>query len=310
MKSPLICALAILACSTAAATAQQAPAMTGVSARLVVTVEPRHGTNVPVINRDDVMVYEGHNRDTVTGWTPAKGEQAALELFILIDDESVTTLGLQFEDIRKFINAQAGSTKVGVAYMQNGTARIAQDLTSDHAQAARSLRLPMGGGGANASPYFSVSDMVKHWPASAARREVLMITDGIDLYYGGGDLNDPYLQAAIDDSVRAGVVASAIYNPGAGHPGHSYWQNYWGQLYLSELAEKTGGEAYYIGFSGAAVSFAPYLEDFGRRLENQYILTFLPQPQKKAGWQQLRLSTEVKGVDLVSAGRVYVRANE
>lgn len=296
---------ALIGCA-AYMTAQETSAAAGTPVRLIVTVEPRRGASVPEIKREDVMVSEGRNRDTVTGWTPAQGDQAALELFLLIDDESSTDLGNQFDDIRKFINAQPGSTKVGVAYMQNGMARVVQELTSDHALAAKSLRLPLGAGGANASPYFSLSDLVKHWPASASRREVLMVTDGIDRYYGSGDLDDPYLSAAIDDSGKAGVVVSAIYNPGGGHFGHSPWGTHWGQIYLSELAERTGGEAYYIGFNGPAVSFAPYLEDFGRRLENQYILTFLPQPRQKSDWQQVRITTEVHGVDLVSAGRVYV----
>ena len=145
--------------------------------------------------------------------------------------------------------------------MQDGIARIEQNLTSDHAQAAKALRLPMGMRGANGSPYFSLSDLIKRWPESTARREVLMVSDGIDRYYGSGDLDDPYLDEAIDDAQRAGILVSAIYTPGVGHFGHSYWQTYWGQLYLAQLADKTGGEAYYIGFNGPPVSFAPYLED-------------------------------------------------
>jgi hypothetical protein len=150
--------------------------------------------------------------------------------------------------------------------------------------------------------------LTKRWPVSTARREVLTISDGIDRYYGNGDLQDPYLNEAIDDAVKAGIEVSAIYNPGAGHFGHSYWDNYWGQLYLSALAEKTGGEAYYIGFTGPPVSFTPYLEDLGRRLQHQYFLSFLAQIPKKSGWQSVRVTTEVPGVDLVSAGRVYVTA--
>jgi hypothetical protein len=271
-----------------------------------VTVEPKHGSNVPVITRDDVMVHQGKDRDQVTDWTPAQGDRAALELFILIDDDANTSLGSQLEDIRQFINAQPSTTKIGVAYMQNGIARVAQEPTSDHAQAAKALRLPMGAGGANASPYFSLSDLVKKWPTGAERREVLMVSDGIDRYYGEGDLEDPYLQAALDDAGKAGIVVSAIYTPGVGHYGHSYWQNYWGQIYLSQLADKTGGEAYYIGFTGAPVTFAPYLDDVARRLAHQYFLGFLAKPEKKSGWQQIRLSTEIPNVDLVSAGRVYV----
>lgn len=285
---------------------QQMPANGGVPAHLVVTAEPHHGSEVQPITREDVMVYEGHNRDTVTEWIPATGEHAALELFILIDDASTTSLGTQLDDIRKFIEGQPPSTKIGVAYMQNGIAKVMQQLTDDHAAAAKSLRLPMGYGGANASPYFSLSDLVKRWPSSMARREVLMVTDGIDRYYGIGDLQDPYLAEAIDDAARANIQVSAIYSPDVGHFGHSYWASYWGQMYLSELADKTGGEAYYIGFTGPPVAFAPYLTELATRLTHQYFLTFTTQPIKKAGWVQIRLRTEAHDVDLVSAHRVYV----
>ena len=190
--------------------------------------------------------------------------------------------------------------------MQNGIAKIEQNLTSDHAQASKALRLPMGMRGANGSPYFSLSDLIKRWPASTARREVLIVSDGIDRYYGSGDLLDPYLDAAIDDAQRAGILVSAIYSPGVGHSGHSYWETYWGQLYLAELADKTGGEAYYIGFNGPPVSFSPYLNDLEHRLGHQYFLTFLAKPPKKAGFQQVKLRTEVHGVDLVSADKIWV----
>jgi hypothetical protein len=278
----------------------------GVPVSMVVTVEARHGSEVPAVSREDVMVFEGQNRDTVTDWVPAQGQNAALEFFVLIDDSSSTDLGTQLGDIRQFINAQPASTKIGVAYMQNGIARVLQDLTTDHAKAAQSLRLPMGIGGANASPYFALSDLIKKWPASTARREVLMVTDGIDRYYGVGDTQDPYLDAAIDAAGKAGILVSAIYNPDAGHYGHSYWQSYWGQIYLAQVADRTGGEAYYIGFNGPAVSFAPYLQDLTKRLTHQYVLSFLAKSPKKAGWTQVRLNTEVSNADLVSAGRVWV----
>jgi len=293
-------------CAPVLSTAQQ-PAG-GFAAHLVVTAEPKHGNTVPTINRDEVMVYEGHERDQVLEWLPAQGDHAALQLFILIDDSSSASLGSQLQDLKQFINAQSATTMIGVAYMQNGTARVVQDLTNDHAAAVKSLRLPMGAAGANASPYFSLSDLVKKWPSASGRREVLMVTDGIDRYYGTGDLQDPYLQAAIDDAAKANIQVSAIYFPEVGHFGHSYWQTYWGQIYLSRVADETGGEAFYIGMTGAPVSFAPFLEQFGRRLQHQYLLSFIPQPQKKSGWQTVRLTTEIPNVDLVSAGRVYVPA--
>jgi hypothetical protein len=81
----------------------------------------------------------------------------------------------------------------------------------------------------------------------------------------------------------------------------------WGQNYLSQVAEEAGGEAFYLGY-GPPVSFAPYLEDVTRRLNHQYLLTFLAKPQKKAGLQRVKLRTEVPNAELVSADRVYVPA--
>ena len=53
----------------------------------------------------------------------------------------------------------------------------------------------------------------------------------------------------------------------------------WGQNYLSQISDETGGESYYLGF-GAPVSFVPYLDDLTHRLTRQYLLTFLAKPEK------------------------------
>jgi hypothetical protein len=288
--------------------AQESPPEKGEPVQMVVTAEPHHAAEAPAIKPADVTVYEGKVRDQVTEWMPANGDHAALELFVLIDDASSSILATQFQDIKKFIADQPPTTKIGIAYMQNGIARIEQNLTNDHDQAIKAIRLPLGYYGANASPYFSLTDLMKRWPRDSARHEVLMISNGFDPYYGIGDMLDPYLDAAIEDCQRAGVLVSAIYSPSVGHLGHSYWLNYWGQLYLAKLAEDTGGEAYYIGFVGPAPDFTPYLKDMANRMNHQYILGFVPTPQKKAGMRSVKLKTELHNVDLVAASRVYVPA--
>jgi len=137
-----------------------------------------------------------------------------------------------------------------------------------------------------------------------------MISDGIDRLRESDQYNQssPYVEAAIEQAQRAGIVVFTIYTPGQGHFGHSFWRALWGQSYLSQVADETGGEAYYIGFRGPAVAFAPYLESLTQRLTQQYWLTFLAKPQKKAGLQRVKLTTEVPNAELVSADRVYVPA--
>jgi hypothetical protein len=302
----MLLAIVVLHASVTLIAAQESLSPAGAAVNLVVTVEARHGSNVPDVSRDDVMVYQGHDREKVTAWQPLQGDHAGLELFVLLDDSSNVSLGSQLEDIRQFIGAQPATTKVGVAYMQNGTAQVAQNLTSDHMLAAKALRLPLGNPGASASPYFSLGDLIKRWPEGNERREVLMITDGIDRYWGSGPDN-AYVDSVIEQAQRAGVIVFAIYTPGEGHYGHSMWRMNWGQNYLSQVADETGGEAYYLGY-GAAVSFAPYLDDISHRLGRQYLLTFLAKPEKKGGMQRVKLQTEVPNAELVSADRVYVPA--
>jgi hypothetical protein len=290
--------------------AQEGRAATGVPVQIVVTVEPKHGNEMPQITQQDVIVNQGHDRRPVTGWFPAKGDHADLELAILLDDSAGISFGSQMEDIRAFIGEQAPTTFIAVGYMQNGTVNLAQDFTQDHAAAAKSLRLPQGFAGAEASPYFSLTEFIKRWPSnpSIPRREVLMVTSGIDTFYGGG-YPDPYVDSAIQDAQCAGVSVFSIYTPGAGHFEHTYWRIYWGQNYLAQLSEETGGESYYFLGGQPPVSFQPYLNEMTGRLTRQFLLTFLAKPQNKAGSEPVKLSTEIRGVDLIAQDKVCVPAS-
>jgi len=302
-------AILIAGAGRIAARQGQAPNHDEAQVRTTVSVEARHGTEIPAITREDVIVEEGHNHDRVAGWIPAQGPNAGLDLLVLVDDSSASSLDLQLGDLRTFINQQPPTASIGVGYIQNGTVQMVQNFTQDHASAAKSLRLPLGAeAGIDASPYFSISDFVKHWQPNPAtpRREILMISDGVDTYYGGGP-DDPYVDEAIADAQRAGVTIYSIYTPGSGHAGHSFFRINWGQTYLAELSDKTGGESYWMGF-GSAVSFAPFLDQLARQLQHQYLLTFIPKPEKKAGLQRVRLATEVSNAELVYADRVYVPA--
>lgn len=271
---------------------------------MTVSVEATHGKNVPELTREDVMVFQGKQRLDVTAWTALKGEHAALELFVLIDDASAMSLGTQLTDLREFIAAQPPSTLIGVGFMHNGIADVKQDLTSDHAKAVQALRLPMGRISAGASPYLALSDLMKKWPTCCVRRELLLVSSGADPLGGTGPMN-PYLDTAIEQAQRAGVMVYTIYTPGVGHTGHSFWRENWGQNHLAQLAEETGGEAYMLGF-GTPVSFAPYLRDIGERFTHQYSVTFLTKAPAKAGFVSVRFATEAPDAEIVAAPRVYV----
>ena len=296
--------------SFSARTSAQQETATGVPVQMTVSVEAKHGEEVPPINRHDIVVHQGKTVRPVTGWVPATGNSAGLALAILIDDSAAADIGTQLNDIRHFIQEQAPTTLVAIGYMENATVAITQNFTLDHGAAAQTVRLTQGYFGAEASPYLSLSDLIKRLPANPAvpRREILMITSGIDTVYQGSFPN-PYVDAAVQDSQCAGIVVYSLYTPSAGHFGHSYWLASWGQNYLAELSEQTGGESYYNLGPQAPVSFAPYLNQLSRQLANQFLLTFLAEPQKKAGREPVKIMSEIRSIDFVHADRVCVPAS-
>ena len=279
----------------------------GTPVRIVVTAEATGKHSPPTLSARDVSVTSGKDNLPVIDLVPASGANARLQLFLLMDDSSTTEIGTQIGDLKQFVQALPATAEIAIGYMRNGTTNRVQEFTTDHATAAAKIRLPLGAPGANASPWFSVADLIKHWPETEARREILVVSDGIDRYYEGG-ADNPYVNAAIEQAQRKGVVVNSIYWTGAGHYGHSYWRINWGQSYLSQIADQTGGEQYYQGF-GNPVSFQPFLSNLAARLENQYLLTFRAKPQNKAGWLRIRAHTEVANVEVVAPSQVWVPAS-
>jgi hypothetical protein len=293
--------------------AQQKAAATTTQVRMTVTLRVL-GDNkrMPEVKREDVIVRQGKDRLNVTGWTPARGDRAGLDLFILIDDASDPSLGSQLDDLRAFINAQPSATSVGVGYMRNATVQITQNFTTDHSQAAKALRLPLASSGAYGSPYLSVIDLMKRWPKDSNRREVVMSTDGIDRARGGPryrGLNfiSPDVDSAISVAQRTGTMIHTIFTRGIGRLGRNFWEITNGQNGLAKLSDETGGECYYLGTQNP-VSFKPYLDDVQKTLDNQFLLEFDAIRGEKSGLQYVTLSTEVAGVELDSADAVWVEA--
>jgi len=301
---PLLVSLVFLAVS---ASAQQSATNT-VSVSTVVSVEARHGKDVPVINREDVRVYQGHDRLPVTDWVPLQGSGAGLELFVLIDEATGVDVALQFDDVRHFLNAQPASAAVAVGYMSNGDVKIVQNFTNDHELVGKALRMPLGTVLGGNSPYLSVSEAIKRWPTgNPNRRAILLISDGIDPMQPG--MADSYLDSAIEHAQRTGTQVYAIYASRAGHFGHTLWRINMGQSNLSRLADETGGEAYFQGYE-TPIAFAPYLDEFANRLNHQYKLTFQIKSGDKPGYQHIRLETEVPNAELITSNKVFVPAGK
>jgi hypothetical protein len=274
--------------------------------RAIVTVNTKGAEDATTVPKQTISLYENRKPQDVAGWVPLRGERSGLQLVVLLDDSSRGNLGLQLNDIRTFLNGLPPNAQVAIGYMRNGTPNLVQNFTSDHAQAAKSLRLPSGNAGINGSPYFCLSDLVKHWPGgdSNVRREVIMVTDGVDRYSGARfDPENPYVQTATSDAQKAGVVVYSIYYRGQGRLDRSFVATDGGQNYLTMVSGSTGGKVYLEGF-GNPVSFAPFLSDIQRKLQNQYELSFVS--TAKPGLQGIRVKTSQPNTSLEYPQRVPV----
>lgn len=280
-----------------------------VSTKTVITVLPKNSEQIPPVEPQNLKIQVNGKSVQADSVTPLRGDRAGLELVILIDSGARESLGRQMEEISSFVKSLPPTTEVAIAYMVNGQAVFQQPFTTDKNAALRALHLPGGSAGTSASPYFCLSDLAKHWPSqnTANRREVLAITDGIDPYEVRFDPEDPYVNAAINDSIRGGVIVDALYWHDQGRASRIGFLADGGQNLLMLVTNNTGGTFYYQGL-GNPVSFDPYLSDLSRRLQNQYELGFDVPAKKKADVETLKVKLELPGTKLNSADLVAVPA--
>ena len=274
---------------------------------VVTVVSNTHdGAAAPVVTSADVIVKDGGKPAQVLGWQRMPS-QATTQLVVLIDDALRGRVSANFSELSSFIAQLPPSVQVAVGYMQYGRAVIASGFAAGKIMAAKSVRVPTGIAGVNASPYFCISDLSKRWPDDghpATMRQVLMITDGIDRYFEPPRYNpeDPYVGTAITDAQKARMMVSTIYFRDIGLPDLGNHGAFVGNDYLVQVAEATGGKDYYEGM-GDPVTFIPMLKDFKQRMASTYLLTYAAQG---SGLHYVKISTKVHGVRLEAPDHVVV----
>ena len=276
--------------------------------RAVVTILPAHSSeDMAKISMQDLKVKVNGKDSNVTNFAHLTGPASPLEIVVLIDGAARTSLGEQFNDISGFVKEMPSDSKIAIAYMENGRAALAGPFSSNAAQVLNGLHMSAGAPGSNASPYFCLSDLAKNWPSKdlTARREVLMITDGVDNYERRFDPDDPYVNAAINDSVRAGLVVYSIYWRDMGRMNSTEYASYDGQNLLQLVSQATGGNAYWQG-TGNPVSFEPYLTDLRRRFNHQYGLSFAASLKDKPEIESLKLELKVPSAKVEAPQKVLV----
>ncbi len=285
----------------------------------------RTDSELPPLQKQDLTLKQGKNTLNITQLIHADGDNAALQLFILMDDTlDPSAVGNNLTDIKEFIGAQPSSTVIGVGYMSNAGIQLAQNFTNDHDQAAKAIRLPRGGLSTMDSPYLSLISLLKGWEQQKVRREIVMVSDGIDRLRGERPevvRTGPYTAAPVyhsmptisNDASRASEAAQRynaivwpIYSPGVGRAGRSSWDIQSGLSGLTKIADETGGECFSLSTS-TAVSFKPYLDQLQKYLNNQYYLVFNVNQAKKDSLVRVNIrKVEGKNSEILAPDNVWV----
>jgi hypothetical protein len=300
----MLVALVALSCSATLVAETPKPAAAG-TATITVTAIGKKDAAPPAISKDDVQLTVGKERKQIAAWE--KGD--SLGLAILIDDSLDTGAASQWSDLKDFIMAQGPNTAVAVAYFSNSTATIAQDFTTDHAMAAKALRIPRGAIGGGSSPYLAVIDWLKRWPTNGSRRSLLLISSGIDYFRGNWGPYYPDVDTAISSAQKRNINLWSIYYPGIGHRSRSFALANMGQNNLSKMTDEAGGETYYLGY-GAPVSFKPYLDEIHMHLNNQYLLTFAGDGGTKGRLVRVQFKTELPDVEFSHADNAFLSPSQ
>ncbi len=302
----LLAGLLLLSFTLFTARTSSAEPQAGVAKVPITTVVSVLGPNYsapPAVGKSDVVVRTGKVREDIVGWDAAQGDKSALELAILIDDG--TNIGNQLDDLRKFIRAQSKATSVGLFYASSGLTQAVSPFSTDHDAVAQKLRITLGQFRISTSIYLAIMDLMSKWRPSGARREILVIADGIDRFRG--DPNSPDVILTIQRAQKAGIMIHTLFARDSDRAGRNSFRAGYGQSNLAQMTDETGGESFFQGFD-TPISFTPFLDQLDMVLHNQYFLTFttLSSTKKNGEYRSFRVSTEQQNVEISGARHVWV----
>ncbi|HYG10727.1 MAG TPA: hypothetical protein VD835_12310 [Pyrinomonadaceae bacterium] len=237
-----------------------------------------------------VVTEDGERQEILS--TRSAADRAPLALTLLIQDDLVSSVGLEISGLANFIRRLPQGSLVQVGYLRAGSLQLRQRFTTDLERAARALRIPVGSASAAPyNPYVQIYDSLKRYGGVplGTRRAVLVVSDGLDLSRGF-DSSSPSqstdLERAISEAQRRSVAIYGIYAPTVGSGGNTILVNN-AQGSLARLAQETGGRAFFQG-SGAPVSFDPFLSQLSDTLSRQFALTYLSTHANK-GFHRIKI---------------------
>ena len=223
-----------------------------------------------------------------------------INLMVLIQDDVVSSVGLEIKPLSEFIRTLPRGSRVLVGYLRAGSLQVRHKFTADLERAAKSLRPPIGvASAAPYNPYVEVVEALRRFDAQpAGRRAILLVSDGLDISQGlfsssAGQSSD--LQRAITEAQRRSVAIYSFFVPTVTSSTDTNLISQ-GQSSLNRLSDETGGHAFFQGL-GAPTSFNPFIKELSQTLEKQIAVTYLS-THPRSGFHRIKISSSIPDVDL------------
>jgi VWFA-related protein len=302
-----------------------------------VTVLDRRGRPVIDLGKNDFQVFEDNIPQTIKYFS--REMRQPLRIGLILDTSNSARAALQFEKdaASEFVfNMLQGRSSKHQIFLQtfDATSSIIQDFTNDPEMLNEKLRgLKAGGGKALYDAiYFACREkMLPSGPPENMRRVLVVVSDGRDVQ------SEHTLEEALSMARRAETIIYTL-----GNISHGY--NNPGDPILEQLAEATGGAAYFpleqtpgtdlgtgyfshgqigetsqnkgLGASTGIYSasrlmqLADSLESIGRELNEQYSIGYTPTNDKADGtFRAIRVEARRKGL-IIRAKTGYFAPSE
>jgi VWFA-related protein len=294
-------AAAALALAALAGTAGIAPAFAGGKRgeddqgqvkKVTVTVVDDDNA-VPAISPKDFAVYRGKTRQEVL---EVKGPaEAPVNVAVLIQDGLDVGVGHELDTIKDFIQGLPEGSKVMVGYLRGTHLQVTQDFTTDRAEAAEAIRLPLSTpGSVSSAPFQNLVEALRRFDGLEGRNQVVMVSSGLELnrdLASAAPSRNIDLDRVIARAQRQGIPVYGIFANMAGPFGRRNVAITYGQGSLNRLAHETGGKAFFNGTS--FVTFDHALATIKRDMQHQYLINY-----RADGDGELEVTVETPGVEV------------
>jgi Ca-activated chloride channel family protein len=281
-------------------------AVTSRVVRVPVTVLDKKGAPVVGLTRADFQIFED-KRPVQFDFLGEIRELEKLPIFIgvLMDTSSSTSgkLGFEKEAAKNFLYTVTRTRKDQAAFVTfDDEVKLRQDFTKNLDLLERAIdgvKKP----GTQTSLFDAIWQFCdeKMRGVSSPRRALVVITDGDDTY-SRARLDDAISIAQKTDTIifaistKGGFTGSAVPGVEAGTVSDA------GDKELQQLAERTGGRAFY---TGDMLALERAFKKIGDELRSQYLLTYRPDPPFDGSYRRIEVKVATGNKYKVNAKHGY-----